>query len=447
MHNEIVLPEESANARVVRRLWKISLGVWIFILTMVVGNFFIPTDKAVTAQMLGHDFLPFYFAGTCARTGQFDKLYDLDATREIEHKIGYAANLNLGTAVGPWWNPPFAAWLFAPFSALSYTGGLRCWWVFGFICLVTSLFLLCRMLQGGWKAKLLVPMYMLTSMPFFQAFSHGQNTFFSLLLLTVTVTLWRANQAFIAGLVCGLLFYKPQLGAVAAIVLSLSQGRRALLGVAITGSLLLAINVITLPGTLHEFLVHMPRNLNWMQEENNYRWERHVTFKGFWRLMIQGWATGPTSLMVKAIWAICEIALLSGLGAVVWKTLRQSPSPSRTDRLISVAIVSMPLLMPFYFDYDLLLVSIGVVVYAADRQRTAHLSQISMEDRWLVRVWVILFITLEFGAMIAGHTRVHPVVPLVSIIAVLLIRRALKDDRQTESATIASPASPVALAA
>src|SRR3989442_471366 len=83
-----------------------------------------------------------------------------------------------------------------------------------------------------------------------EAVSHGQNTFVSLMVLAITVALWRARQAFIAGLVCGLLFYKPQLGAIVAVVMVASLGRRALLGVAITGTFLLLVTVATMPGAL-----------------------------------------------------------------------------------------------------------------------------------------------------------------------------------------------------
>jgi hypothetical protein len=123
------------------------------------------------------------------------------------------------------------------------------------------------------------------------------------------------------------------------------------------------------------------------------------------------------------------LALLAGISAVAFKSLRGSRGASSTDRLIAAAITAMPLLMPFYFDYDLLLISLAVVVYAADCQRTGSESaSANWEDQWLVRTWTCLFVTLEFGTILAGHTRVHPVVPLVSVAAALLIRRALRPE-------------------
>ncbi len=62
-------------------------------------------------------------------------------------------------------------------------------------------------------------------------------------------------------MVCGLLFYKPQLGVLVAVVLCLSEGRRAMLGVCLTGTALVLVNMLTMPGTMHEFAYHMPRNM------------------------------------------------------------------------------------------------------------------------------------------------------------------------------------------
>ena len=76
----------------------------------------------------------------------------------------------------------------------------------------------------------LVPLLVVISMPFVQAFSHGQNTFTSLLFLSITVALWRGERKFLAGIVGGLLFYKPQLGAVVAAALVLDLGWKSFAG-------------------------------------------------------------------------------------------------------------------------------------------------------------------------------------------------------------------------
>lgn len=386
--------------------------------------------------MLGHDFLPFYFAGTCARTGHLEKLYNLNSTAAFEFRTAAENHLELGPGFGPWWNPPFAAWMFAPLSALPYLKARLAWWLFSLTCLIVSMFLLCRMLPGGWRTWGLVPLLMCCSMPLFQTFNHGQNTFFSLLLLTTVVTFWRAGKALESGLVCGLLYYKPQLGAIVAAVLICSQGRRALLGVAISGTSLLLINIVTMPGTLADWLHWLPINLHWMQEENHYLWDRHVTFKGFWRLLLQGKAMGPTSVWVKIPWMLCELALGGALAKAVWRTTRgkEANSSRAIDRLIAASIASMPLLMPFYFDYDLLLVSVAAVVCTADILRQSATPESKSDLRRIAWAWTILFLCVEVAAMVGGHTRIQLTVPALTVLAVMLIRRAI-----ASNASLAKP--------
>lgn len=411
-------------------LWRRGGLVGVFLLTMYVGNCFVSHDRAVTSDMLGHDFLAFYYGGYCARTNHYEQLYDLPATKKFEYQTGHAAELSLGTSFGPWWNPPFAAWLFAPFSALPYLEALHAWWTFSGICLALSIALMCSMLQGGWKTRLLVPLLILCSKPTFLAFCHGQNTFFSLLLLSATVWLWRKDLPLLAGVVCGFLFYKPQLGAVVAAVLCLSQGRRAILGVCMTGVFLALVNVLTMPGTLHEFLHQMPLNLKWIQEQNTYRWERHVTLEAFWRSVLQGDSIGPLSTATWTIWSLSEIALLTGVGAVLLRCRARSEAPVRRDALIAATIIAMPLLMPFYFDYDLLLISVGLVACAADRQQWAT-PRDDREDRRLLHLWTCLYVSMWFWfvVLIFWKTMYSPTVPLLMAAAALQIRGALRTSR------------------
>jgi len=52
-----------------KRLWKAGGLLASLILTICIGNFFLPRDKAFDSHMYGHDFLPFYTAGEIIRMG------------------------------------------------------------------------------------------------------------------------------------------------------------------------------------------------------------------------------------------------------------------------------------------------------------------------------------------------------------------------------------------
>lgn len=406
----------------------------LFVLTLVVGNAFIPRDKAVAGHMLGHDFTAFYAGGHYADLEQFDKLYDIEAVKRFEQETGHRFGLSLGDSYGPYWNPPFYAWVFVPLARMPYPRALLTWTLVNLAALVAATMLLCRMLPEGtrtWRHWGLIPLLLATSMPVIQALSHGQNTCTSLLLLAVTVTFWRRGNGWLAGAVGGLLFYKPQLGAIVAAVMVLDLGVTALAGLTITGIALLAVTLLTMPGALGDFLLRLPANVRFMQVDHAYLWERHATVKAFWRLMFQGRGAGEATWAVTLLTAGCTLALGSG---VLYALLRKSPPATgggmmpaddrrQRDRLIAATVATMPLLMPFYFDYDLMLLAVPAVLYAAERVGSGAAAA---KDVWLTRAWVALYAWMLVNPGIAGWTRVNLTVPLLACVSVMLIRRAME---------------------
>lgn len=419
----VALPIGGESAHPLRKkLWLGCGALTLFVLTIVIGNTLIDRRNAITADAVGHDFLAFYTAGHFLREGKAERMYDLEAVRQFQREVGEANHLELKKeSFGPFWNPPFYAWLFVPLAGLPFRTALVIWWGFNLLCLGGAMILLCRMLSesADWRVLGLVPAIVLNSLPFHQALNHGQNTFGSLLILAGTVTLWMRGRGFWAGICCGLLFYKPQLGAIVAVVLVLNMGWRALAGVCICGLVLLGITALTMPGIVQVYLAKMPGNLAWMQETNSYLWERHVTLKAFWRLLFQGHATGQTMLLVKMLWIASAGVIAAGLVWTVWKHRRGGTS---VVRVITATIVAMPLLMPFYFDYDLLLLSVAAVLFAAEI--VAQQRAMNSDERWLLRAWVVLFVVMFFNASVSGIIRLHLAVICLTAVALLHIRRA-----------------------
>jgi alpha-1,2-mannosyltransferase len=427
-----------------KRLWLTGCALALLLLTIVVGNRFIPQDKAVTRQMLGHDFLAFYTAGSFVRDGNYHDLYKLDPVRDFEQSTAHSVGLEVGKSFGPWWNPPFYALVFEPLAALPYPAALDLWRDICLAALATALLLLTKMVEQtdpavGLRNWGLVALLLLTSMPFIQALSHGQNTFTSLLLLAATVTAWRKQRRLMAGLLCGLLFYKPQLGAVVAAALVADLGWAALGGLCVTGAALLAVSLIALPGSITDYIRLLPANVHWMQVENAYLWERHVTLKAFWRLLLQGREAGEPMFITTALTYLSLAALGGGLAWGVIRARGSNNGSVQRDRLIAATIATMPLLMPFYFDYDLLLLAVPLTLYAIDRLRGGQ------PDVWLTRAWVALFFWLFVNPAIAMHSHVNVTVILLTAVAAMQIRRAGQCEIATNSLPMVQPQSlPVA---
>lgn len=442
----------AVRATPAKRLWMCGGIIAAFLLTLLVGNHFVAQDKSVTRQMLGHDFLAFYTAGSFVRQGRTRELYNLDSVRDFEQATAHGAGLEVGKSFGPWWNPPFYALIFEPLAALPYPQALDIWrWisVAAVAIAIAMLTALVARASGTWNPRYagLVPLLVVISMPFVQAISHGQNTFISLLLLTITVILWRGERKLLAGLLGGLLFYKPQLGAVVAAAMALDLGWTAFAGLSITGALLLLVTVTAMPGSLSDWLHQLPANVRWMQIEHAYLWERHVTLKAFWRLLLQGREAGEPAFLTTALTWI-SLVVLGGWLAFTLLRVRWSKSeshrPMQRDRLITATITAMPLLMPFYFDYDLLLLAVPLTLYAAER--LAYPDCWRRQDRWFTTSWALLFVWLYFNPAFALHTHVSGTVLLLSSVAILSIRRANRVDRASTPMP-AAQREPLAMAA
>ena len=469
-----------------KRLWLAGAGLALFLLTFVVGNGMIRRDHAVTRADLGHDFLAFYTGAAFVRDGRSRDLYDLEAVRRAESATARAAGIDLGATFGPWWNPPFYALALSPLARLPYATALDVWRWINVAALIAAAAVLGRMtvskaapdVHPGLRSAALGLLLLATSMPFIQAIGHAQNTCTSLLLLSITVALWRAERAVWAGVACGLLFYKPQLAAVVAGVMVIDLGWAAALGLAITGVALLGVTAIALPGSLGDWLRQLPANVRYMQVEHPYLWDRHVTIKSFWRLLLQGTAAGGAKQLTTMLTGITWVVIA---GPLAWAAIRgrasgksvndedtktrskarsepvlkaagvrsgpPSSSPSclrafvveslpgnanniaRRDRLIIATVCAMPLLMPFYFDYDLLLLAVPATLYAADRSR----------DRSLTIGWVVLYAWMFVNAPVASRFHVSGAVVALAFVTVTSIRRVNRADLHAGPMRLAVP--------
>src|SRR3954471_10401323 len=183
----VALPVIDSAAHPLRKkLWLGAGAISLFVLTIAIGNVFVDRGNAITADAVGHDFLAFYTAGHFLRDGQAARMYDLEAVREFQQQVGEANHLELKKqSFGPFWNPPFYAWVFVPLAGFSFrgalgiwwginllclAGALGIWWGINLLCLAGALVLMCRMIPSvDWRVLGLVPAIVLNSLPFHQA--------------------------------------------------------------------------------------------------------------------------------------------------------------------------------------------------------------------------------------------------------------------------------------
>lgn len=416
-----------------KRLWLASAGVAIFIATVWTVHALSPQPEP-REPGFGLDFIAFYTAGSFVDQGRTHDLYNLEAMHRFQRELAPANHFDLGRAYGPWWNPPFYALVFEPLAKLPYPTASAVWIGLNLICFAIACVLLCRLLPKDTNPKTAALVVVLTvlSAPFILAISHAQNTCTSLLLLTMTVTLWRKRRALLAGIAGGLMFYKPQLAALLAIVLAIDLGWRAVAGLAITGIILLLVNLIALPGTLSDYLRRLPQNMHAFQTGTLYPWEQHVTLKAFWRLLLQGHALGDSTAVVTLLWIITAGILATLLITIAIRVRVASRLSAETsvlrDRLIMATIVATPVLMPFYFDYDLLLLAVPAVLFVSDRMRIDRDS--ARADRLITANWIALYGWQMVNDEFAGKFHLNISVLLLTLLASMLMRRVIRSESE-----------------
>jgi hypothetical protein len=416
-----------------KSLWLGGLGVGLFLSILVAHEAAVRLSDRSSRLTLGEDFVPAYAAGTLVRQGRWAQSYSIDSVAEFEHHVVKDADLEPLPVYGPFFNPPFFAALYAPLAALPYRQAAVVWLGINLFLLSASIVLLCRMLPAGcgWKSWGLVPLLIVLPLPFWQAICHQQNTFLSLLLMCVVVTFWRSAatdrrlreiDSVLAGLSAGLLFYKPQLALPVSVVLGLTLGWRALLGLAITGTALLLFTIVAMPGSLEEYLHRMPATVAWMQTALKYNWGRQVTPLGFWRVLLEGHAAGATTPLAKVLAILTNLIAAAALSVVVFHFLRKRQT-STIDPVIAITIIAIPLLVPYFMDYDLLLLAIPAVL-TAHRWMQPDFA-IGRADRILLGGWIALFVWMYFNPAVAGQTRFNLIVPMIGAISGLSIYRCL----------------------
>jgi hypothetical protein len=296
------------------RLWMgLVIGVtpWLAWLgSLAVGGWY----KDSFHQLFTADHLAFYHAARLVREGDEQRLYDygtLNATNYQRLLIGW-----------PWdgfeafRNPPFYALLYWPTAGLSYYLSAAIWLAIGLALLVLAIVMLRP--EQPWRALL----WSFTFYPVCAVAGFGQNTFQSLAIFVGVYRLLQAEWKFAAGLVAGLLFFKPQLLLGLFVWWGLEPRRyaRCWLGAAVMGAALAALSAAVLPTGTRAFLDSLPAIAAF---QGDPFWNKQSP-RAFWALLLA--RTGDENqandqaLLVIALAGACSLAGLAGAWWVKQRT-------------------------------------------------------------------------------------------------------------------------------
>ena len=314
--------------------WVVWLG------SLAVGGWY----KDAEGTLLGADHLAFFHAACLIGEGRQGDIYNYLRLSEE----GYQKSL-----IGWDWhgyeayrNPPFYALLYLPTTGLSYYTSFLIWTAVSFALLALAIGLLKP--QRPIRAFL----WSLAFYPVFATISFGQNTLISLAIFAAVYRLLESDRRLAAGLVGGLLWFKPQLLVGLLIWWGLEPRRylRSWIGLTMTGLALAALSALALPEASQAFLDSLRTNVRFSGEK---MWNKH-TPKAFFEMLIPGL---PSSVY----WAIA-VGVVAASVAVTWRVAKRTGAPVAV--MFPIAVFLSLWASPHALIYEwALLVAAGIVLW------------------------------------------------------------------------------------
>lgn len=286
---------------------------------------------------LGTDFSNVYAAGTYVREGAPAKAYEPAAQFAREKEI-----LGPGTQFFGWHYPPFFLLIAGALAALPYLWALAAY----------QLATLALYVRAQW---LLIPntLALLAALAFpavLVNLTHGHNGFLTATLIGLGL-LWLPTRPVIAGVLLGLLTYKPQFGLLIPLALLAGMNSRAFLSAALT--VLALAGVVT---ALYGAGI-------WQAFADSMGFTRAVVLEqggtGFHKLpTIFAWARLWGGSVEQAYAAQLFVQLLSAL--LVWRLWRSTQSH---EIKAAGLIVACLLATPYMLDYDLMALAPAIALW------------------------------------------------------------------------------------
>ncbi len=332
-------------------LMLLALSVAVYLSSAVRAHDWIEPD----GQVIGRDYLAFYMAGEMVRSGDAAALYDVGGQQAWQQ--AFMADINPGwTGTCLYLNPPHYAWLMSWITPLGYGGSLAAWWALCAAAFVATALIWRRWLAADRFRSAVVLTICLPA--WFWALAGGQNSFFSLLVLTAFCGLLMRGRDFCAGAVLGLLAFKFQLLLLPAGMLVLKRRWRAMAGLAACGGVTLLATVLLVgPESLAAY-IRFGLHLGELLQIEGFDVYKQHSWHGFVALLGHGWMS---PLAVKSLAVCLALASLAPL-AVIW---RGGWSQQRLPAQLSALCVANLLISPHLFHYDMLLIALPAVLWLA----------------------------------------------------------------------------------
>jgi hypothetical protein len=288
---------------------------------------------------LGTDFSNVYAAGKLTWQGKPADAYN----PALQHAAEKAAFGGREVPFFGWHYPPFFFAIAFLVAALPYAWGLALWLAASFAAYLTTI-----------RSILPRPETLQIAAAFpavFVNIGHGQNGFLTAALLGGALQLLD-RRPWIAGMLIGLLAYKPQFGALIPIALLASQRWSSISAAVATIAALVAISFATLgAGVWHAFIDSMNFTQTIVLEQGGTGWEKIQSIFSAAR----NWGAD-----VKTAYAI-QTAIAAMLAATLgWLWHSDAAFELKASALATASLLATP----YVLDYDLVVSAVAIAFFA-----------------------------------------------------------------------------------
>jgi len=373
---------------------------------------FQPRDDAHAGPYAG-DFLQEYLGGYLILHGDRACFYDRDYAIALQHDpavmgMGFDEQQFL-----PIIYPPFYYLLAVPFALLPFRLAALLWLLLMAAFFAATLFILRRAHpQNPALLAWTLPAAIFFA-PLVENFVSSQKATLLLLILTTTYFLLDKRKPFWAGVVFGLLAFKPQLTLVIALAMLCKRQGWFVLGGLVTGSVLLGLSLAIGPEVCLQYL-EVSRNMAEYINMSGFQHEKMHCWYGFFKLLLAGSGLG----VIQAATVVATLVTI----AVLARLLRGPLSFGQPEFALQYSglVVATILLSPHLLTYDLsvlLLPLILLTIFLLDRP-----SESGPEGKRLAVLLVLLYILCGISTTLAHHIRLQLTVPVMFVLLVGLWR-------------------------
>ena len=353
---------------------------------------------------IGTDFSNVYAAGTLTWQGRPADAY----SPALQHDAEKATFDGRDVPFYGWHYPPFFFAVAFLVAAVPYAWGLALWLIASFAAYLAML-----------RAILSRPETLLIAAAFpavFVNIGHGQNGFLTAALLGGALHLLD-RRPWLAGIMIGLLAYKPQFGVMIPIALLANQRWSSIATAAATIVLLIAVSFATLGGSVwHAFADSMNFTQTIVLEQGGTGWEKiQSAFSA-----ARNWGAD-----VHTAYAI-QIALSLSLAAsLAWLWHSDASFELKASALATASLLATP----YVLDYDLVVLAVAIAFFA---RHGLALGFRDYEISALAAAWIVPLISRG----LAGVTGIPLGLIVMLALYGLTLHRAMRD---RERASLATP--------